>query len=89
VADPEKKTDPSELDPDVLYSRVVDFQRRVATNMNDLQHELNPKVVAANTKESVSEMIHEPDGSLKTRTLVIVGAAVGAVVLLIILKRKK
>lgn len=89
MTEPEKTTDATSLDPDVLYSRVVDFQRRVATNMNDLQHELNPKVIAKNTKTSVNELIRTPDGSLNTKTLVIAGAALTAVVLLVVLKRKK
>ena len=80
---------PVETDPEVLHARVVDFQRRVATNINDLQHELSPKVIAQNAKTSAQELVQNPDGTLKTKTLVIAGVAVAAVALLIILKRKK
>ena len=84
-----EKSAPVETDPEVLHARVVDFQRRVATNINDLQHELSPKVIAGNAKESAQELVKNPDGTLKTKTLVIAGVAVTAIALLIILKRKK
>src|SRR5690625_2517814 len=89
VADLEKTTDPTDLDPDVLYSRVVDYQRRVATNMNDLHHELSPKVIAEKAKTSANDMVREPDGSLKTKTLVIAGGVIAAVVLVVVLQRQK
>lgn len=84
-----EKSAPVETDPDVLHARVVDFQRRVATNVNDLQHELSPKTIAVNAKESAQELVQNPDGTLKTKALVIAGVAVAAVALLIVLKRKK
>jgi len=89
VADKNNKNEPETVDPDVLYSRVTDFQRRVATNMNDLQHELSPKVVASNIKQSATDLVKKPDGSLNTKTLVVAGVAVAAVVLVVVLKRKK
>lgn len=89
MADKNNKNEPETVDPDVLYSRVTDFQRRVATNMNDLQHELSPKVVASNIKQSATDLVKKPDGSLNTKTLVVAGVAVAAVVLVVVLKRKK
>lgn len=88
MADSQSKTDAVE-DPDVLYSRVVDFQRRIATNMNDLHHELSPKVMAENAKQTATELVQNPDGSFKKQALVIAGVAVAAVVLVVVLKRKK
>lgn len=84
-----KTTNAAELSPEVLYSRVTDFQRRVAANVNDLQHELSPKVVANNAKRTATGLLKTPDGKLKTAPLVIAGATVAAVVTLVVLKRKK
>lgn len=89
MADPRDNDNDEDLDPEILFSRVTDFQRRVATNVNDLQHELSPKVLAENAKVTATDLVKNPDGSLKTKTLVIASVAVAAVVMVVVLKRKK
>lgn len=79
---------PAHQDPDKLVADIEVTRDRLATTIDRIVDRANPKNIARRSIESVKARFIAPDGSVRMETAgPVAGAAVGVIVLVVVLRR--
>jgi ribosomal protein L1 len=74
-------------DPAELERQIEQAREQLAESIDAIAERVAPKNVAAKAKSRVKDVVVEPDGSLKTQRVAIIGGAVLAFVALTLWRR--